>query len=68
MPKGYPAAHPAIDLLRHKQFILKHYFTDTEVLSPDFVYQLSETYKAMRPYFNYMSEVLTTDGNGMPLI
>ncbi|MBS1525018.1 MAG: DUF2461 domain-containing protein [Bacteroidetes bacterium] len=67
MPKGYPVTHPAIDLLRHKQFILRHSFTDTEVLGPNFVYLLSDTYKAMRPFFDYMSEVLTTDGNGESL-
>ncbi|HVS92924.1 MAG TPA: DUF2461 domain-containing protein [Mucilaginibacter sp.] len=68
MPKGYPVTHPAIDLLRHKQFILRHPFTDAEVLSPDFVYLLSGTFKTMRPFFDYMSEVLTTDGNGLSLI
>ena len=68
MPKGYSVTHPAIDLLRHKQFILKHSFTDTEVLSSDFVYRLSNTYKAMRPFFDYMSGVLTIDGNGESIL
>ena len=68
MPKGYAVTHPAIDLLRHKQFILKRQFTDAEVLSPDFVFLLSDTFKGMRPFFDYMSEVLTTDANGVSLI
>nr|WP_315824708.1 DUF2461 family protein [Paraflavitalea speifideiaquila] len=33
-PKGYPADHEAIDLLRYKQFLLIKRFTDEEVLSP----------------------------------
>jgi uncharacterized protein (TIGR02453 family) len=67
-PRGYSKDHSAIDLLRHKQFLLKHDFTDSEVLSPDFLYNASEVFKKVRPFFNYMSEVLTTDVNGVPVI
>lgn len=64
-PKGFSKDHPAIDLLRYKQFILKHSFTDKEVLAPGFLEQVNKTFKSMRPFFNYMSEVLTTDLNGV---
>jgi len=64
MPRGYAKDHPAIDLLRYKQFILKHEFTDEEVLSPDFVHRANDIYIKMRPFLDFMSEVLTTDGNG----
>lgn len=67
-PKGYAKDHPAIDLLRYKQFLIKHEFTDAEVLAPDFVKNINDVYKKMRPYFDYMSEVLTTDMNGVSLI
>jgi uncharacterized protein (TIGR02453 family) len=67
-PRGYAKDHPAIDLLRYKQFILKHEFTDKEVCSPDFVSKANDVFKKMRPYFNFMSEVLTTDANGVSLI
>ncbi len=66
-PKGFSKEHPAIDLLRKKQFIVKRHFTDKEVLQADFVDKVNETFKGMRPFFNYMSEVLTTDTNGVPL-
>ncbi len=66
-PSGFTTDHPAIDLLRHKQFILKHRFTDKEVLGAGFSILLSQTFKQMRPFFDYMSEVLTTDSNGAPL-
>jgi uncharacterized protein (TIGR02453 family) len=66
-PKGYSKDHPAIDLLRHKQFIIHRSFTDDEVLSPEFAHMANETFVKMRPFFNYMSEVLTTDENGVPL-
>jgi len=63
-PKGYSKDHPAIDLLRHKQFILRREFSDEEVLAPDFAEKLRDTFLAMHPFFDHMSEVLTTDGNG----
>ncbi|MHB8261896.1 MAG: hypothetical protein ACYDCN_15550 [Bacteroidia bacterium] len=34
------------------------------VLSPDFSYKVNDVFKEMRLFFNYMSEVLTTDANG----
>ncbi len=64
-PKGFDAEHEAIDLLRYKQFLLVKRFTDAEVLSIDFLQQANQTFKNMRPFFDYMSEVLTTDLNGM---
>jgi uncharacterized protein (TIGR02453 family) len=67
-PRGYAKDSPAIDLLRYKQFIFRHEFTDKEVLSPDFVYKANDVFKKLRPFFNYMSEVLTTDANGISTI
>jgi len=67
-PKGFDINHPGIEWLRHKQFILTHRFTDEEVLSPDFLQHLNETFKALRPFFDYMSDVLTTDSNGESLV
>jgi len=66
-PKGFDKEHPAIDLLRYKQFIFGKNFTDAEVLKADFADVANETFKKMRPFFDYMSEVLTTDSNGSPL-
>jgi uncharacterized protein (TIGR02453 family) len=68
VPRGYSKEHPAIELLRHKQFLLKHEFTDKEVLSPGFVKTMSDTFKNLRPFFNFMSEVLTTDANGVSVL
>jgi uncharacterized protein (TIGR02453 family) len=63
-PRGFQIDHPAIDLLRQKQFILKHKFSDKEVISDSFIKDLNNLFKSVRPFFNYMSEVLTTDSNG----
>ncbi|MEO3404172.1 DUF2461 domain-containing protein [Mucilaginibacter sp. CAU 1740] len=67
-PKGFDADNEAIDLLRYKQFLLRRRFTDEEVLADDFLYKMNEGFKAMRPFFDYMSEVLSTDINGIEII
>lgn len=64
-PKGFDAGHEAADLLRYKQYLLIRRFTDKEVLSPGFLAEADRTFQAMRPFFDYMSEVLTTDTNGL---
>ncbi len=66
-PKGFDAGHPDVDLLRYKQFLLIRRFSDEDVLSPDFANQVGQTFKNMRPFFDYMSELLTTDANGLPI-
>jgi uncharacterized protein (TIGR02453 family) len=65
VPRGYSKDNPAIDLLRYKQFLLKHEFTDKEVYSRDFIHSVNDGFKKMRPFFDFMSEVLTTDANGI---
>jgi uncharacterized protein (TIGR02453 family) len=64
-PRGFAKDHPAIDLLRYKQFWFEHSFTDKEVLASDFLTNINKTYRSIRPFFDYMSEVLTTDLNGV---
>ena len=67
-PRGFEADHPAIDLLRFKQFWFERSFTDKEVLAPSFLTNVNNTFKSIRPFFDYMSDVLTTDMNGEPLV
>jgi uncharacterized protein (TIGR02453 family) len=66
-PKGFEAGHEAIDLLRYKQFLLIRRFSDKEVLDPTFLKAANQTFKNMRPFFDYMSEVLVTDTNGLEI-
>ncbi len=63
-PKGFDKAHPDIDLLNHKQFIIKHSYSDKDVLSPNFEEQMAEGFSRMLPFFDVMTEYLTTDLNG----
>ncbi len=67
-PKGFSKDDPDIDLLKHKSFVLTHYFIDEEAYQKDFVKKISAGFQNMRPFLNYMSEILTTDLNGIPLV
>ena len=63
-PKRFPKDHPAIKLLRYKQFWFERSFSNAEVLSPSFLKEVDTSFRKIRPFFNYMSEVLTTTTNG----
>ncbi|WP_235297596.1 DUF2461 domain-containing protein [Portibacter marinus] len=66
-PQGYDMDHPAIEWLQNKQFIVQKYFPDEEVVHPDFAEKINHAFKTVRPFLNYMSEILTTNLNGEPL-
>ncbi|WP_343329988.1 DUF2461 domain-containing protein [Polaribacter staleyi] len=67
-PRGFDKEHKDIDLLRKKGFIAIRNFTDTEVLSPNFLEELDKSFKALRPFFNLFSDVLTTNLNGESIV
>lgn len=67
-PRGFEKDHPDIDLLRYKQFLVRHDFTREEVLHPEFHKRLSAAFHNMRPFFDVMTEILTTDLNGISLV
>jgi uncharacterized protein (TIGR02453 family) len=66
-PKGFDKNHAAIDLIKKKQYVVMRKLSDEEVISADFSKKVMETFLAMRPFFDYMSEILTTDLNGVRL-
>jgi len=67
-PKGFDKEHENIDLIKKKMYIFTRKFTDKEVTSNDFINTIDDSFKAIRPFFNYMSDVLTTNLNGESLI
>jgi len=67
-PKGFEKDHPSIDLLRYKSMYVFHEFTDQEVLADDFIEQALGVLLALRPFFDVMTEYLTSDLNGISLI
>jgi uncharacterized protein (TIGR02453 family) len=63
-PRGFDKDHSDIDLLRKKGFVAVRNFTDEEVLASNFLEELDKSYKALRPFFDLFSNILTTDLNG----
>jgi uncharacterized protein (DUF2461 family) len=66
-PQGFSKEHPAIELLRFKQYWFTRSFSDQEVLDTNFLGTVNKTFKTIRPFFDYASEVLTTNLNGEPI-
>ena len=67
-PKGFSKEDPALDLLQYKQYVAYNNYKDTEVTDKGFLKQLVKDFRAIRPFFDYMSEILTHDLNGEPLL
>jgi uncharacterized protein (DUF2461 family) len=66
-PRGIDKNHLNIDLIRKKQYIFSKKYTDKEVCSDDFLDDIETSFKAIQPFLNYMSEILTTNKNGESL-
>jgi uncharacterized protein (TIGR02453 family) len=66
-PRDFDKNHPNIDLIKKKQFLVGRQFSNDEVLSANFKEEVLATFIAMRPFFDYMSAVLTTNLNGESL-
>ncbi|MBK9689845.1 MAG: DUF2461 domain-containing protein [Saprospiraceae bacterium] len=64
MPKGFTSDLEGEDLIRRKQYLVMRKFSDKEILAENFSGEVVSTFKAMRPLFDYMTLVLTTDHNG----
>ena len=66
-PRNFDKNHPDIDLIRKKQYIFSISFSDEEVCEPQFINKLENALKMVRPFTDYMSDVLTSDENGESL-
>ena len=67
-PRGFDKEHPDVDLLRKKGFIAIKNFTDEEVLAANFTDKVDKSYRALRPFFDLFSDILTTNLNGESII
>lgn len=57
-----------IAYLRKKQFLLKHDYTQQEALTQELDQKMTKGLLAMRPFFDFMTEALTTSLNGESLL
>ena len=67
-PKGFTSDHEYIDLIKKKQFIFIKKLKEEEILDKSFQKQLVSYFVSIRPFFDYMSEILTTNLDGESLI
>ncbi len=67
-PKGFTNDHEYIDLIKKKQFIFIKKLKEKEILDKNFQKQLISYFVSIRPFFDYMSEILTTNLDGESLI
>ncbi len=67
-PRNFEKSHPDISLIRKKQYIFSIKFSDQEVLNDTFIEKLNLAIKTVRPFVDYMSEILTTNENGESII
>lgn len=67
-PKGFDKEHPGIKHLRFKQFIFTKEISDDMLFDPEFGHWVVAQFNAIRPFLDYMGEVLTTDLNGEPVL
>ena len=63
-PRGFDPENAAVDFLKYNQHLLYKKYSDKEILAPGFEKVISNNFKKVRPFLNYMSEILTHDLNG----
>jgi uncharacterized protein (TIGR02453 family) len=56
VPKGFGKDHPHIELLKNKHFLVSHPLSDKDLLSKDAVKKITEAFRAMHPFLEYMRE------------
>ena len=57
VPKGYPADHPDLELLRQKQVCASETFKDEVVVSSKFSEMAVVSLKALKPFIDYLNDV-----------
>lgn len=67
-PKGFSKEHPEIGLLRRKNFVFIHPLKDSDICSENFIPNTVKAFEVSRPFLDLMSDILTTDLNGEPLL
>ena len=63
-PRGYAGDHPAIELLKYKQFIADHALTDRDVLSPRLLSHTVEVFAALKPLLDFLNDAVLPSRSG----
>ena len=67
-PKGFNRDHEHIDMIKKKQFIFIKKLKEEDILDNNFQEELVNYFISIRPFFDYMSEILTTNLDGESII
>ena len=67
-PRGFSKEHSNIDLIKKKQYLFIKKMDDSAILASDFQMEVIQHFNALRPIFNYFSNLLTTDLNGVSVL
>ncbi|MDG1711997.1 MAG: DUF2461 domain-containing protein [Flavobacteriaceae bacterium] len=67
-PKGFSKEHSNIDLIKKKQYLFIKKLDDSAILAPNFQKEVIQHFNSLRPIFNYFSNLLTTDLNGVSIL
>jgi uncharacterized protein (TIGR02453 family) len=59
-PRGWQKEHPAMDLLRHTQFLASHALSDAQILSEDLADHILKAYAAMKPFSHWVGTAAGT--------
>ena len=59
-PKGWPADHPAVDLLKRKDLLLETTLKPTVALGPEMLTEVTKRFRLMLPFVDFLNERLLT--------
>ncbi len=68
IPKGFPADHPAADLLRHKQFLVSVTEPSELALGPELLPRVTQHFRAMTPLVQFLNSPLREPVKGVASI
>ncbi len=60
-PKGYPADHSEIDLLKYKELFFFRNYSDEEVCSGQFANEVVHGCQILKPYLDYINELFFSE-------
>ena len=58
-PKGFSNDHPHIELLKHRSFVVVHYFQPEDTQKDNFKQKLVDAYRVMLPFRRYLNEAVS---------
>ena len=63
VPRGFPADHPSVEFLKHRQFLASHEFPPELATNRDFYPTLLATFTAIVPLVRFLNEPLGNTGS-----